>query len=258
MAWFLPDAVKTTLIPPDGYRYTAVDSSIITSYGVPWNACWDARHRVPGSISSRVVALSIREVETSPINLDLPACDLSKTANASSLVVSFDLLAKLSSRYLVTSSELPSESTSTFATRRRLNKESVVKCTAQTTIVVIVAPGTPVRPIRIVVVGAIGFLGRKIVRQALDGGHDVRCLVRPRSILADFLRDWAVTIINFDTANLLERKVVDGWVERGVWPPWPNPMATKRCHLSLAEPEAVDSQYDVADHYDSEELFRRH
>ncbi|KAL8507069.1 hypothetical protein ACS0TY_017814 [Phlomoides rotata] len=49
------------------------------------------------------------------------------------------------------------------------------------------APGTPVRPTSILVMGA---LGRQVVRRALDEGYDVRCLVRPRPAPADFLRDW--------------------------------------------------------------------
>ncbi|KAM1211963.1 hypothetical protein ACFX1X_003672 [Malus domestica] len=57
---------------------------------------------------------------------------------------------------------------------------------------------TPVRPSSILVVGATETLGRQIVRRALDEGHDVRCLVRPRPTPADFLRDWRATVVNVD------------------------------------------------------------
>lgn len=55
---------------------------------------------------------------------------------------------------------------------------------------------TVVKKESVLVVGATGTLGRQIVRQLLDNGYEVRCLIRPRPQPADFLRDWGAKTVS--------------------------------------------------------------
>jgi uncharacterized protein YbjT (DUF2867 family) len=61
--------------------------------------------------------------------------------------------------------------------------------------------GTPVSKTSVLVVGGTGTLGRQVVRRAIDEGYDVRCIVRPRPIPADFLRDWGATTVQADLTD---------------------------------------------------------
>jgi nucleoside-diphosphate-sugar epimerase len=48
---------------------------------------------------------------------------------------------------------------------------------------------------RLLIAGATGFVGRNVVRAALDGGHQVRALVRDPSLAAATFGDWPIEVV---------------------------------------------------------------
>ncbi|GMH41402.1 hypothetical protein BSKO_09312 [Bryopsis sp. KO-2023] len=89
------------------------------------------------------------------------------------------------------------EQSSTFGLRASSKNGAMVsRCQAAS----VPSIGTPklVQKNSVLVVGATGTLGRQIVRQLLEAGYEVRCLIRPRPAPADFLRDWGAKTVSGD------------------------------------------------------------
>jgi dihydroflavonol-4-reductase len=57
---------------------------------------------------------------------------------------------------------------------------------------------------RLLVTGATGFVGQNVVRAALDGGHQVRALVRDASRAATIFGEWPLEVVVGDVRNPAE------------------------------------------------------